>query len=269
MKLLALVESPDHVCCRYRIRAFAPALSDAGWSLTCRRSRSRVTSPALPASPGDAIRRGDPAAQAFARLAVECPAPMLRGISSSTSTTPSDSAIRTIDAVTQSRWRSRRFAQTVCMADTVVAGNDFLADCALRAGARVERVHVIPTCVDPRLTRSRGTTPVAEPVDLVWIGSASTLQGLEQSRPIWERLAEGIPATEAARHLRPFPESFPLPVDSGRLERADRSARDRGRAHRGELASRRPLEPGKVRAEGPAVPGGRSAGRRQPGRVAS
>ena len=26
MKLLALVESPDHVCCRYRIRAFAPAL---------------------------------------------------------------------------------------------------------------------------------------------------------------------------------------------------------------------------------------------------
>ena len=25
MKLLALVESPDHVCCRYRIRAFAPS----------------------------------------------------------------------------------------------------------------------------------------------------------------------------------------------------------------------------------------------------
>src|SRR5271166_5430306 len=33
MKLLALVESPDHVCCRYRIRAFAPALKDAGWSV--------------------------------------------------------------------------------------------------------------------------------------------------------------------------------------------------------------------------------------------
>ena len=35
MNLLALVESPDHVCCRYRIRAFAPALEQAGWSLTC------------------------------------------------------------------------------------------------------------------------------------------------------------------------------------------------------------------------------------------
>ena len=35
MNLLALVESPDHVCCRYRIRAFAPALQEAGWSLTC------------------------------------------------------------------------------------------------------------------------------------------------------------------------------------------------------------------------------------------
>ena len=33
MKLLALVESPDHVCCRYRIRAFEPALRRAGWSL--------------------------------------------------------------------------------------------------------------------------------------------------------------------------------------------------------------------------------------------
>ena len=34
MKLLALVESPDHVCCRYRIRAFAPVLGDAGWSVS-------------------------------------------------------------------------------------------------------------------------------------------------------------------------------------------------------------------------------------------
>ena len=33
MKLLALVESPDHVCCRYRIRPFASFLSDAGWSV--------------------------------------------------------------------------------------------------------------------------------------------------------------------------------------------------------------------------------------------
>ena len=33
MKALALVESPDHVCCRYRIRAFAPALEAVGVDL--------------------------------------------------------------------------------------------------------------------------------------------------------------------------------------------------------------------------------------------
>src|SRR5690348_15790088 len=35
MKLLALVESPDHVCGRYRIRAFAPALERSGCTLVC------------------------------------------------------------------------------------------------------------------------------------------------------------------------------------------------------------------------------------------
>src|SRR5665213_2679776 len=34
MKALALVDAPDHVCSRYRIKAFEPALTDAGWSLT-------------------------------------------------------------------------------------------------------------------------------------------------------------------------------------------------------------------------------------------
>ena len=66
-----------------------------------------------------------------------------------------DDAVRFRDSYDErgheSRWRSRRFAQTVRMADTVVAGNDFLADCALRDGAKVERVHVIPTCVEPAI----------------------------------------------------------------------------------------------------------------------
>src|SRR4051812_20284261 len=35
MRLLALVDSPHHVCCRYRIRAFEPAIDRAGGSLTC------------------------------------------------------------------------------------------------------------------------------------------------------------------------------------------------------------------------------------------
>src|SRR4051794_21714125 len=34
MNLLALVDAPDHVCCRYRIAAFAPALERAGCRLS-------------------------------------------------------------------------------------------------------------------------------------------------------------------------------------------------------------------------------------------
>ena len=57
-------------------------------------------------------------------------------------------------------------------------------------GANVERVHVIPTCVEPRNYPIARQETGGEHLDLVWIGSASTLRGLEQSRPIWERLAE-------------------------------------------------------------------------------
>ena len=98
------------------------------------------------------------------------------------------------------------------MVDTVVAGNDFLADCALRAGAKVDRVHVIPTCVDPRHYPIAQQESGASRLDLVWIGSASTLKGLEQSRPIWERLRQGIPSIGLRVICDRFPERFPLPV---------------------------------------------------------
>ena len=68
---------------------------------------------------------------------------------------------------------------------------------------------MIPTCVDPLLY------PVARgegPAELVWIGSSSTLQGLEQSRPIWQRVAETIPGLKLRMICDRFPESFPLAI---------------------------------------------------------
>ena len=62
MKLLALVESPDHVCCRYRIRAFAPVLDDAGWSLTYEGFERGSLLRALAASAARQIRCRDLAA---------------------------------------------------------------------------------------------------------------------------------------------------------------------------------------------------------------
>ena len=150
MKLLALVESPGHVCCRYRIRAFAPFLERRGLVRDLRGlDRGSLLRPfqLRRARQFDAVvlqRKLLPGWQLRALT------PIRRGTSSSILTTRSSFATRTTGAVRESHWRSRRFAQTVRLADTVVAGNDFLADCALRAGAQVERVHVIPTCVEPR-----------------------------------------------------------------------------------------------------------------------
>ena len=181
MKLLALVEEPDHVCCRYRIRAFEPAMAAAGCSLSCvgldRGALLRVVQ-LHRANEYDAVilqRKLLPGWQLHA----------LRRASRHL-VFDFDDAILFRDSYAHrsphSRWRARRFAQTVRASDTIVAGNDFLADLALRAGARAQSVHVIPTCVEPR------RYPIAahqSPVELVWIGSSSTLQGLEQSRPIW------------------------------------------------------------------------------------
>ncbi len=75
MKLLALVESPDHVCCRYRIRAFRPALERAGCSLTCEGLERRRPGARPPARGRGAVRRRDPPAQAPAGLAAPHPAP--------------------------------------------------------------------------------------------------------------------------------------------------------------------------------------------------
>ncbi len=211
MKLLALVESPDHVCCRYRIRAFQPALLESGWSLSCERLDRGAFGRSF-----QLHRAAEFDAVILQRKLL--PSWQLRALrrASRHLVFDFDDAVLYRDSYSrrgpQSRWRCRRFAQTVCLADTVVAGNDFLADCALRAGASVERVHVIPTCVEPRVYPVARHDVAKSAVDLVWIGSSSTLQGLEQIGPIWERLAEALPQLRLRVICDRFPESFPLPV---------------------------------------------------------
>ncbi len=196
MRLLALVDSPDHVCCRYRIRAFEPALKSAGWSLTCQKLK-RSTLPRL--------------AQLFNASSYESvilqrrllPVWQLAILRKRTRhlVFDFDDAVLFRDSYARrgpySRVRQQRFAATVRAADTVVAGNDFLADCALRAGAPAARVRMIPTCVEPALYPETAPLPAAREdsgrCDLVWIGSSSTLQGLQQQQALWDRLAREIP----------------------------------------------------------------------------
>jgi glycosyltransferase involved in cell wall biosynthesis len=212
MKLLALVESPDHVCCRYRIRAFSSALRESGWELSLEplargvlgrvrqlRRSSRFDSvilqrKLLPAWQLEILRR------CAKRLIFDY-----------------DDAVLFRDSYDprgiHSQRRLRRFTRTVKLADAVIAGNDFLADCALRAGAAVERVHVIPTCVEPDIYPiSSQQSSSASTIDLVWIGSSSTLAGLQESRPIWRAITAANPNVRIRIICDRFPEDFPIPA---------------------------------------------------------
>src|ERR1700677_2735214 len=112
MKLLALVESPGHVCCRYRIRPFAHFLSDAGWSVTYEGfDRGSLVRPLQlrRAQQFDAVilqRKLLPQWQL--RLLRQCSRHLVFDF---------DDAVKFRDSYDErgplSHWRSRRFAQTV------------------------------------------------------------------------------------------------------------------------------------------------------------
>src|SRR6185312_8586743 len=111
-----------------------------------------------------------------------------------------------------SRTRARRFARTVRQADAVIAGNRFLAEEAVRAGARPDRVRVIPTCIEPWRYRPAASQETGVGLDLVWIGSSSTLQGLERQRPLWERIRREVPGIRLRVICDRFPDLGPMPV---------------------------------------------------------
>jgi glycosyltransferase involved in cell wall biosynthesis len=211
MKALALVVAPDHVCCRYRIRAFEPALKEAGWSLTLQSL-----------APGVCGRLAQLSSAADFDLVILqrklLPRWQLNRLRSRARRLifDFDDAVLYRDSYDprgpHCRRRAARFARIVRAVDVVIAGNDFLADCALRHGAPAEQVRVIPTCVDTRryqpATQDRG----ASGLDLVWIGSSSTLQGLEQRRLLWERIGREVPAARLRVICDRAPRFDPLPV---------------------------------------------------------
>ena len=98
------------------------------------------------------------------------------------------------------------------MADFVIAGNDFLADCAVIAGAKADRVRVIPTCIETSLYPRDFPADDSKPA-LVWVGSSSTLRGLESQRSLFEHVGHEIPELRL-RIVADRAASFdPLPVE--------------------------------------------------------
>ncbi|WP_169972724.1 glycosyltransferase [Tautonia rosea] len=211
MKVLALVDAPDHVCCRYRVRAFAEALAAAGWSLTLEGlARGALARPRqlLKARQFDAVilqrKLLNPWEMALLRR------------SSRRLIFDLDDAVFWRDSYhpkgVRSPARERRFASLVRQADVVLAGNDFLVGRALLAGAAPEAVRRLPTCIDPGRCPTRSHAE-GSPVRLVWIGSSSTLRGLEQQRDLWDRIGRAVPGVILRVICDRAPEFGALPVE--------------------------------------------------------
>src|SRR5262249_17146780 len=145
--LAALVDSVDHVCCRYRLAAFRPHLEAAG---------HRLDLIPFPASLWGRVRLGSDLGYADAvvlqrpllpRWQLRLPPRRARRLLFDL-----DDAVFLRDSYSPKGLydprRQRRFAATARAADAVLAGNAFLADEAW-SRARGAAVHVIPTCVDP------------------------------------------------------------------------------------------------------------------------
>jgi glycosyltransferase involved in cell wall biosynthesis len=226
--LTALVESAEHVCCRYRLEAFRPRLERAGHRLEVRPfPRSWWTwlqiKHALGATDAVIVQRRLLSAWKYALLRRAAPFLLF----------DFDDAVFLRDSFAakglHSRRRLKRFARTIAHADVVIAGNAFLQDEAARWNNR-RCIHVIPTCVDP------DRYPVAEPqragdgVELVWIGSSSTLEGLKAIRPMLEHLGQNWPGLRlkvicdrflTVNHLPVVPCRWSEATEADDLARAD------------------------------------------------
>ncbi len=211
MHLIGLVESPDHVCCRYRLRAFRDDLASVGHHLEIE---------TLPRRWWDRLRMMPRLGRADAvilqrRLLPPWQIAILRRCTRRLIFDFDDAVfMRDSYAVRgpDSARRRRRFAAIVRAADAVVAGNDWLADTARAAGA-TGAIRVIPSCVEPsRYPRARHLA-IGGVTRLVWVGSSSTLNGLEQPRELFDAVAAAIPNVRLKVISNRFPVFGRLPVE--------------------------------------------------------
>jgi len=189
--LIALVDSPDHVCCRYRLRAFEPHFVRAGHSLELR---------SLPKNFWDRIHMGSSLQNADAVI-------VQRKLLSTWQVWALRRRVkRLIFDIDDAVWlrdsyakrghisfrRMNRFRAIARVCDAVIAGNSFLAEAA-NTWAITPCVEVIPTCVDESAYPVANHQRVGNDAQLVWIGSSSTLRGLELTRPLLEEIGQSIP----------------------------------------------------------------------------
>jgi glycosyltransferase involved in cell wall biosynthesis len=194
MKLLALTEEPDHVCYRYRIEAYAPALAEMGWRLeslpltldTLARTRQ--------------IRRAAAADLVILqrKLLPLWQLALLRKLARVLVYDFDDAQFHrdSYSPKGPSSWsRLAHFWATVYAADGVFAGNSYLHE---QAGALLPpgRVHLVPTCINPDKYPAAVHQRRAGAVKLVWIGQPSTLPCLDMAQSMLAAAAATLPGLE-------------------------------------------------------------------------
>jgi glycosyltransferase involved in cell wall biosynthesis len=191
VRLIALVESPEHVCCRYRLAAYRPLLEQAGHRLELRSlPRSWATRiPRLRAlANSDAIILQRKLLPVWERMLLRRATPLL--------IFDFDDAVYSNDSYSPkglpNRRRLRRFSAIIRAADVVVAGNAFLGAQAEALGDAA-KVHLIPTCIEPSRYPMAPHLRTGTGVQLAWIGSSSTLKGLAAIRPLLEEIGQSCP----------------------------------------------------------------------------
>jgi glycosyltransferase involved in cell wall biosynthesis len=204
MKVLALTESPNHVCYRYRIEAFAPALNALGWTLE-----------SLPLEPHTFQRSAQLRSAAGADLVILqrrlLPLWQLRILRKAAPVLvyDIDDAMFYRDSYSRKgplSWtRLAHFWATVYAADAVIAGNHYLQE---QAAEYVDpaRVHLVPTCVDPGLYPLARHLRTGADLKLVWIGQHSTLNCLYFAEPYLAAAARCLVGLELRVICNRFPQ---------------------------------------------------------------
>ncbi len=203
MKLLALTEGPDHVCYRYRLEAFRPALAERGWTLEAvalARGALRRLGQLRRAAEADVVvleRRLLPLWQL--RILRKAARRLIYDF---------DDALYCRDSYhpkgTVSWQRMVGFWATLYAADAVTGGNRHLCSQAARF-APAQRVHFMPTCVRPEIYPTADHRRQGAELKLVWIGQRSTLPSLDLAEPCLAAAADRLPGLA----LRVISDVFP------------------------------------------------------------
>jgi len=191
LHLAGFVESLDHVCCRYRLKAFAPLLAQSGHHL-------HLTP--LPRGWWQRLALGRDAVDADALIVQrKLLTPLESGLLRRRARKlifDFDDAVWLRDSYAAKGMRdprrTRRFRAFVSQCDIVVAGNAFLADYTADH-APDAHISVIPTCVDTHRYQPATHSAASGRATLAWIGSSSTLKGLEAIQPLLEKLGDALP----------------------------------------------------------------------------